>query len=191
MMTAAQLGLEPNTPLGQAYLIPYYNKKHSIYECVFVLGYKGLIDLAYRGGEVNVIQSHLVYEHDEFDFCFGLEPRLVHRPIQTDRGALRFVYALFKAKNGGYGFDVMSADEIRTHKERYAQNIEGGAWATHFEEMAKKVVLKRVLKYAPLRGDTTQAIASDETIRQGIADSALDLDEQLEGLEYLSDEVAA
>lgn len=48
MMNAAQLGLEPNTPLGQAYLIPYKNKNQL--ECQFQIGYKGIIDLAYRTG---------------------------------------------------------------------------------------------------------------------------------------------
>lgn len=43
MMTAAQLGMEPNTPLGQAYLIPYYNSKSRCNECQFQLGYKGMI----------------------------------------------------------------------------------------------------------------------------------------------------
>ena len=53
MMTAAQLGVEPNTPLGQAYLIPYWSKKVGANECQFQLGYKGLIDLAYRSGDVS------------------------------------------------------------------------------------------------------------------------------------------
>ena len=43
LLNAAQLGLEPNTPLGQAYLIPYKNK--GVLECQFQLGYKGLISL--------------------------------------------------------------------------------------------------------------------------------------------------
>ena len=64
MMTAAQLGVEPNTPLGQAYLIPYLN--HGTLECQFQLGYKGLIDLAYRSGEVSVIQAQVVYDNDDF-----------------------------------------------------------------------------------------------------------------------------
>ena len=66
MMTAAQLGLEPNTPLGQAYLIPYRN--HGTLECQFILGYKGLIDLAHRSGEVSVIMAQIVYENDEFEY---------------------------------------------------------------------------------------------------------------------------
>ena len=83
MMTAAQLGMEPNTPLGQAYLIPY--KNHGTLECQFQLGYKGLIDLAYRSGEVNIIQAQVVYENDEFEYSFGLEPKLTHRPASGER----------------------------------------------------------------------------------------------------------
>ena len=55
MMTAAQLGVEPNTPLGQGYLIPRKVKKGEnqyVNECTFQLGYKGMIDLAYRSGEI-------------------------------------------------------------------------------------------------------------------------------------------
>ena len=64
MMNAAQLGLEPNTPLGQAYLIPFENRKKGITECQFQIGYKGLIDLAYRSGEVKMIDAQTVYEND-------------------------------------------------------------------------------------------------------------------------------
>lgn len=74
MMTAAQLGMEPNTPLGQAYLIPFWNSKARALECQFQLGYKGLIDLAYRSGDVSTIMAQVVYENDEFEYSFGLEP---------------------------------------------------------------------------------------------------------------------
>lgn len=78
LMNAAQLGLEPNTPLGQAYLIPYKNK--GVLECQFQIGYKGLIDLAYRNGQMQTIQAQAVYENDEFSYEYGLEPKLSHRP---------------------------------------------------------------------------------------------------------------
>ena len=62
LMNAAQLGMEPNTPLGQAYLIPYRNK--GTLECQFQLGYKGLIDLAYRTGQIQIIQAQAVREYE-------------------------------------------------------------------------------------------------------------------------------
>lgn len=175
MMTAAQLGVEPNTPLGQAYLIPYSNKGRL--ETQFQLGYKGMIDLAYRSGEVSVIQAHVVYANDEFEFSFGLEPQLKHVPAKTDRGEPTHVYAMFRTKDGGYGFEVMSIDDVRKHAARYSQSYSSSysPWKTNFEEMAKKTVLKRCLKYAPLKSDFVRAVAQDETIKTEISDDMFDV----------------
>ena len=103
MMNAAQLGLEPNTPLGQAYLIPYGGA------CQFQIGYKGLIDLAYRSGEVKMIDAQVVYENDEFFYEYGLDAKLRHRPAFSDRGDLIYFYGIFKTVNGYQtGFEVCS-----------------------------------------------------------------------------------
>ena len=170
MMSAAQLGLEPNTPLGQAYILPYMNK--GTLEAQFQLGYKGLIDLAYRSGEVEVIQSHIVYENDDFVCNYGLEPTLKHIPAVKDRGEPIKVYALFKTKSGGFGFEVMSMDDVRRHAEKYSKsyNTSFTPWKTNFEEMAKKTVLKRVLKYAPLKSDFVRGMAQDNTIKTEISE---------------------
>lgn len=165
MMTAAQLGLEPNTPLGQAYLIPFKNK--GVLEAQFQLGYKGLIDLAYRSGEVELVQAQCVYENDEFKCKFGLEPELEHIPADHDRGELVKVYALFKTKSGGFGFEVMSVDDVKAHAKKYSQsyNSSFSPWTRNFEEMAKKTVLKKCLKYAPLKSEFARGISADETIK--------------------------
>ena len=168
MMTAAQLGLEPNTPLGQAYLIPFRN--HDILECQFQLGYKGLIDLAYRSGDVSVIQAQVVYENDEFSYAFGLEPSLKHVPATHDRGKPSYVYAVFRTKDGGYGFEVMSMADVQAHARKYSKAYNKGPWQTNFEEMAKKTVLKKVLKYAPLKSDFIRGVAQDETVKTEISE---------------------
>lgn len=170
MMNAAQLGVEPNTPLGQAYILPYNNK--GVMEAQFQLGYKGLIDLAYRSGEVEVVQAHIVYENDEFVCEYGLDPKLSHKPASSDRGEPIKVYAVFKTKNGGYGFEVMSMDDVRKHAAKYskAYNSSFSPWKTNFEEMAKKTVLKKVLKYAPLKSDFVRAVVQDNTIKSEISD---------------------
>lgn len=170
MMTAAQLGMEPNTPLGQAYLLPYYNSKKRCLECQFQLGYKGLIDLAYRSGEVSTIQAHVVYEHDKFSYAYGLEPQLEHVPAMGDRGSPTHVYAVFRTKDGGYSFGVMSIDDVRRHAQRYSKSFENGPWQTNFEEMAKKTVLKRILKYAPLKSDFVRGVSQDGAIHTELSD---------------------
>ena len=170
MMSAAQLGLEPNTPLGQAYILPFFN--NGTLEAQFQLGYKGLIDLAYRSGEVEVVQAQVVYENDEFECEYGLDPKLAHRPAASNRGKAVKVYAMFKTKTGGFGFEVMSMDDIRVHAEKYSKAYKSSfsPWKTSFEEMAKKTVLKRVLKYAPLKSDFVKAVVQDETIKNGVSD---------------------
>ena len=69
-----------------------------------------------------------------------------------------------------YGFEVCSIDDIRAHAQRYSKSFQNGPWQTNFEEMAKKTVLKRVLKYAPLKSEFLRGLAQDETIKQEISE---------------------
>ena len=167
LMTAAQLGLEFNTPLGQCYLIPRYNGKTGKLDCCFQLGYRGLIDLAYRSGEVTTVGAYVVYEHDEFDYELGLEPKLRHKPNLNDRGAPVYYYALFKTKAGGYGIDVMTIADMRRFRDEYSKAAAKGfsPWDTCFDEMAKKTVLKRCLKYAPLKPEFISAASTDDSVK--------------------------
>jgi recombination protein RecT len=191
MMTAAQLGVEPNTALGQAYLLPYRN--HGQMECQFQLGYKGLIDLAYRSGEVSVIQAHTVYENDVFEYELGMDPKLRHVPAKADRGEAVAYYAMFKTKDGGYGFEVMSVDDVQRHAQRYSKSYGSGSspWRSNFDEMAKKTVLKRALKYAPLKSDFVRGVAQDETIKAELSDEkyAVPVADEAEGEEIDSTSV--
>lgn len=168
LMNAAQLGLEPNTPLGQAYLIPYKNK--GVLECQFQLGYKGLIDLAYRTGQVQMIQAHVVREFDYFEYQYGLDSKLVHRPGAGDdreRGEITFIYGLFKLTNGGYGFEVSNKADMDAFAAKYSKSFGGkfSPWESNYEEMAAKTCLKRALRYAPVSSDFQKALSTDETIK--------------------------
>ena len=184
MMSAAQLGLEPNTPLGQAYILPYSNK--GTLEAQFQLGYKGLIDLAYRSGEVELVQAHIVYENDKFECAFGLEPKLTHIPADNERGEAIKVYAMFKTKSGGYGFEVMSMDDVRKHAEKYSKSFgtSYSPWATNFEEMAKKTVLKKCLKYAPLKSDFVKGIVQDGSIKNEVSEDMYEVPNDVIETEY-------
>lgn len=163
MMQAAQLGLEPNTPLGQAYLIPYRNK--GVLECTFQLGYQGLLNLAYRTGEYKDIYAHTVYENDEFEYELGMEPKLTHKPKLSGRGKPVAYYAVYHLKNGGYGMTVMSYEDVERHRKAYSKAGNYGPWANNFDAMAKKTVVKQLLKYAPKAIELANATAADEGIK--------------------------
>lgn len=169
LMNAAQLGLEPNTPLGQAYLIPYKNK--GVLECQFQIGYKGMLDLVYRNEMVQTVQAQVVYQNDEFYYALGLTGRLEHIPTLRDRGEPYAFYALFKLENGGYGFEVMSKTDMDAFALQYSKGIssEYSPWKTNYIDMAKKTVIKKVLKYAPLKTEFQRALSNDETIKTHFA----------------------
>ncbi|MBS5405957.1 recombinase RecT [Enterocloster sp.] len=169
LMNAAQLGMEPNTPLGQAYLIPYRNK--GTLECQFQLGYKGLIDLAYRTGQIQIIQAQAVREYDYFEYQYGLDSSLVHKPGHEERGQITFIYGLFKLSNGGFGFEVSNKAEMDAFAARYSKSFGSkySPWTEDFESMAKKTVIKRALKYAPISSDFQKALSLDETVKSGLS----------------------
>lgn len=159
LMQAAQLGLEPNSPLGQAYLIPYGN------ETTFQIGYKGLLALAYRNPNVAVIQARTVYEYDTFSVEYGLHEDIVHKPALGERGEPVGYYAFYRMKDGSGSFSFMSRSEMEAFRRQYSKtNKADTPWNTAFDAMAKKTVIKRLLKYAPIGGDLQAAIAADETV---------------------------
>ena len=93
VMQSATLGMEPNTPLGEAYLIPFKNRvkvkgedgkeyEETRMEAQFMPGYRGLLKLAIQSGEVQSITARPVYERDDFEVEYGLDEKLVHRPYQ-------------------------------------------------------------------------------------------------------------
>ena len=185
MMQAAQLGLEPNTPLGQAYLIPYWSSKKKCYECQFQIGYKGLIDLAYRSGQVRDIQAHEVYEQDEFTYELGLNPKLCHKPALIGGRTKKIIgyYAVFHTKDGGYGFEIMSKEDVEEHARQYSEaykNDKQTPWKTNFDEMAKKTVLKKCLKYAPLSTEFVRSLTADESIKSIISKNMLEVNNEMD-----------
>ncbi len=170
LMSAAQLGLEPNTPLGQAYLIPYNNK--GTLECQFQIGYRGLLDLNYRNTLMQNISAQVVYENDFFEYELGLNPKLVHKPALDDRGEIKLFYAYYKLANGGFGFEVMSKQDMDNHAKTYSKGFDSSfsPWKTNYIAMAKKTVLKQVLKYAPVKAEYVKALVSDGCIKKEIMD---------------------
>ena len=116
-------------------------------------------------------QAQCVYENDVFEYELGLEPKLVHKPAVKDRGELILVYALWKAKNGGYGFEVMSKEDVDLHARKFSQSFGSSfsPWKTNYEEMAKKTVIKKCLKYAPIKSDFATQISNDESIKSELS----------------------
>ena len=167
IMQCAQLGLEPGGALGHAYLLPFENRKKGITEVQFIVGYRGMIDLARRSGQIVSLTARTVHENDEFSYQYGLNEDLKHVPATGDRGALQYVYAVAKLKDGGVQFEVMSRSDIdKVRAQSKAGNY--GPWQTHYDEMAKKTVIRRLFKYLPVSIELATAVTMDEKADAGL-----------------------
>ena len=160
MMQTAQLGLEVGV-IGQSYLVPMGK------ECTLIVGWKGLVALALRSGNVKSMSAACVYEDDEFDFQLGTEAFLKHKPKLDGSGKMIAVYAVAKLNDGSTQFDVMSTQEVEAIKKR-SKTSGFGPWVSDYAEMAKKSVIRRFCKILPVSTEAQEIAAQDELVDFGI-----------------------
>lgn len=149
VVEAGQLGLEPTGRDGGGWLVPYNNSHTGVKEAQFIPSYVGLARLARNSGEVTRVEARVVLDKDEFDYGYGLDPYLTHKPGRGDRGELAFAYAVAYFKSGEKQFDVMDRDEIEAIRRRSKAGSDG-PWVTDYFEMSKKTPLRRLCKLLPL-----------------------------------------
>lgn len=177
VIEASQLGLEPDGILGQAYLVPFWNNKTKSTEAQLQPGYRGLIALARRSGQVSTLYSELVYEADKFKATKGSHPTLEHEPdwFAEDRGSLVGAYAVVLYKDGTNDWEFMPMHELNRvrdmSKSKSREGQEFGPWATHPEEMYRKVPIRRLAKRLPLSPEFQRAAVLDEYVDAGVAPS--------------------
>lgn len=173
MMQAAQLGLEPNTPLGQCYIIP--RKRKGTWEAQFQMGYKGYVNLAWQSGMVSELEYDKVCENDEFRFSKGLDGEFYHKPnLKEDRGEAYAYYAYIKTKSGGFISVIMSKNEVKKHAEKYSDSYgsQYSPWQNQFDIMAYKTCLRQLIdKKAPKTSDRKlleTAVTADYSVKKEV-----------------------
>jgi recombinase, phage recT family len=155
LMVSAQLGLEPGT-LGQCYLIPYGR------ECQFQIGYKGMIELLRRSGQLKDIYAYSVYENDDFEITYGLDRNLIHKPNLANKGDFLGCYCVAILKDDTRAFEYMTKEEIEAHAKKFSKTFGNGPWKTDFEAMSHKTVVKKMLKWLPLSVEFLENIEKDD-----------------------------
>jgi len=157
MMLAAQLGLEPG-PLGHVYLVPFKR------EVVFIVGYKGMVDLAYRSGLVKDVATGLVFEGDAFEWREGTRPFLDHTPSgpPAERDWTH-AYAVARLKTGGTVFRVIFPEDAEKAQARSANGSSPASpWQTDRPAMIRKTALRRLAPMLPQSPAFAQALAVDD-----------------------------
>lgn len=165
-MQAAACGLEPASMLGQCYAVPFNNKKTGQREAQFICGYRGMLSIARRSGEIASVIAECVYEKDEFEIEYGMEPKLIHKPyIDGDPGVFRGAYVVVRFKNDWVEpvIKYMSKAEIDKHRVRSKAGT-SGPWVTDYPEMAKKTVFRSVFKWLPISIEQIQATTTDGSV---------------------------
>lgn len=175
LMTCAQLGLRPGV-LGNAWVLPYWNKHNRSYDAQLVVGYQGLTELAYRSGSIESIIGRTVFEGDTFDVEYGLNDNLIHRPNLKEKGDPIAHYAVVKFKGGGANFWVMTEPEMQAWRKRYAPTNKAGnivgPWNSDYESMARKTCLLRLAKWMPKSTEFAMAVEVDAGVRTNVDPSA-------------------
>lgn len=161
IIQCSQLGLEPGGVLGHAYLIPFENRRAGTVDVQLIIGYKGLMELIRRSGQVLGIAAHAVYSNDVFIYEYGLEPKLIHKPAMTNRGEIIAFYAAAQLRNGGRHFEVMSKEDVDKIRAG-SRSANSGPWVTHYEEMGRKTAIRRIAKFLPVSIELRRAIELDE-----------------------------
>ncbi len=165
LSSAGQLGLECDGLLGRAYLVPFKNNKLDVWEAQFMIGYRGMIDLMRRSGEVLSFNAHIVHDKDHFKAYFGSNERIEHAPVlEGDAGEWKFVYSVAKLKGGGESSCVMNRQQvyaIRDKSQSYKQWLKDGKkgqciWVDFEEEMVKKTCVRQHFKFLPATVESEQ-----------------------------------
>jgi recombination protein RecT len=190
LFTAAQIGIEPVA--GRAYILPFNNNRkqpdgswRSVKEAQFILGYKGVAELFYRHEKAVELSWSEVCENDEFEYQYGTDAFLKHKPAPRLRGPVIAYYVVAKLQNGGKPFMVMSKEDCMEHGRKHSKTYDkktmefyaASPWSTSPDAMCLKTVLIQLAKLLPLSVEVQRAIEADESsrdYRDGIGD-ALDL----------------
>lgn len=173
LMSCAQLGLEPGGPAGEAYLLPFFNRRKGVYEVQLVIGYQGMVKLFWQSPMARHLDAQAVKENDHFDYEYGLNPKLEHRPARGDRGKTIAYYAVATMTNGGAGFVVMFPEDIEAIRKR-SKAKDDGPWLTDYDAMAKKTCIRQLFKTLPKSAELARAVAHDESVRTDRSLDAID-----------------
>lgn len=176
VIQCATMGLEPNTVLGHAYLVPFNRKIKGkggekdrwVKDVQVIVGYKGMIDLARRSGQIVSIAAHPVYQRDEFSVELGTSDRIHHIPsLDENRGNVIAYYAVAKFRDGGHAFEVMSKHEVDVIMLGTQSEGQYGPWKDNPVEMGRKTVIRRLAKYLPMSVEMAAAVEIDGLAEAG------------------------
>jgi len=178
ILTAAEFGLEPNTPAGLSWIIPRRDSRRG--NKVFAewqIGYQGICNLLYRHPKIKKIISEIVFTGDVFERTMGddMNWHFKFQPGEDNkRGLRRGVFAVIHLDSGEPLFTYLSSGEIEEIKAKskspqtYLQANDPQGW------MWKKAAVKQCSKLAPKGSTQAQSAINVDSMIEGGATVVLD-----------------
>jgi recombination protein RecT len=173
VVSLCQIGLEPNTPLGHAFLIPRKDgrasakEKRDVYVATMLIGYPGMVELAWRAGID--ISAEVVRLGDDFDYCYGLDQFLRHKPsmeLGREEQPMTFAYAIARAQDRPPKFKVMSAEQIEMRRAVSAAP-NGIGWGDNTEAMYRKTPVRAIWPFIAKNPEMALAARVEEMGERG------------------------
>lgn len=160
LLQLVQLGLEPNTPLGHGFLVPFRNRKENITVCTPIIGYKGMIDLAHRSGRMLSLDAKVVRQGDTFEYSESFEPEF--RFIRDSKldAPLTHAFCYGKFTNGGRFITVLERQDVLARKGRSAAVKSGfpSPWTTDEAAMWRKTAVRAAQYQLPQSAEQQRAV---------------------------------
>ena len=175
VIKAAQVGLELNGPMRQAFMVPYWNDQAKKLEAQFQIGYPGMIELASRSRDVSYVDAHPVFDGDFFQFEHGDKQYLKHKPnLNRENDDLHAAYAIIKFRDGNQMFEVLGKRDIMKLKARSQMGKKDkGPWETDESEMWRKSPIKKLLKRVRTSQELQAALGYDDQSELGLPQDAI------------------
>lgn len=163
LLACAVTGLEPGALHGHAYLVPFFDKKKGCQVAQFMAGFKGLIKMAKRSGEVSGITANVVHARDDFSIDLGTGNTVVHRPSFGDRGDVIGAYSIARMKDNTHELEWMDIEDLQKIQKGAEARGPSPAWQSWPDEMRRKTVIRRLAKRLPLGHDYIISVAIEQS----------------------------
>ena len=187
-LTGLALQLSPSPQLGQFYMVPFADRKTGTKKAEFILGYRGLVQLAIRSGQYRRLSAMAIKQGELISFdplTEEIEVKLIEDVDAREDAPTIGYYAYFELINGFKKSMYWTRRKMERHAERYSMGYKAHKgytfWEKDFDGMAVKTMYRQLLKLAPASIDIQSALESDGAV--------FDANGQISGSEIEVDEI--